>query len=1160
MARLASNYSIEDLIRTPHRFFRSTQLDRDFADPQALEDYCLTGFGLECLASIAEGFGKNSSRRAWRFTGDYGTGKSSFALLLARCAQSAEGGIPKRLLDIITKRSPVLRQRSFVPLLVVGSREPMGRAILRQLSSLILEKYVKLLPAGLKKRVAAASFKSESVSDSEVVELVEAVNAALIERCDTEGLLLILDEAGKFLEHAALHPESQDVLLFQKLAEHSSRSGSKPILTLCLFHVAFGAYASQLSPSAQKEWDKVAGRYEEIAFRQPLEEIATLVASSLRVDVKRIPETLLKAGEEVTKKAQKMRWFGAGSASDGWKSITSEIFPLDPLLLPVALRIFQRFGQNERSLFNFLFSHEIHGLRSFAARKIEDADWLRMPQFFDYVRANFGQRLTQTSYRSHWPVIEAVLDASVELPQIEQETLKCIGLLNLINAEDLRPTEEVIVWATGGSNPARQKAVTHGLRDLLKANRIFFRGPARGYCLWPYSSVDLDKAYDDARQSVSQIPSMAEAVQKLLAYRPLVARRHYIETGSLRYFEVEYVAVRDLSARLKDSVQNRKSDGSIIIALCEDEAERATALKLARHPEVDDDLTLIGVTEPLRQLQGFVLDAKRWEWVSSNTPELNSDRYAREEVARQVAHVGNLLSAQLANFVGLERASAANSLQWFYRGERQRRITRGGELLRELSAICFAVFGEFGPRLHNELLNRQAISAAAAGARIRLIERLLEQSNVAQLGMPQGKHPPEMSMYLSVLRQSRLHQEIGGDWRIRLPAEGDDPANLRHSLGLIKDCLQDHPDKRIALSSIYEKLGSKPYGVRKGVMPLLIAVLYIAHAHEIAFYERGTFVPEVTGDVFLRLTKVPELFELQWCRVEGLRAEVLEKLREALALPTRSSGSTTLLEIVSALCGFAARLPEYGRKTRSVSAPALTVREALLSAREPVKLLLYDLPEACGLPVFEPGQKASLASAQTFVRRLHECLRELEGAYLVLLKRLESRLQIYFRTEGAPPDASRVEIGSRASRLQHHVRESRLVAFCKHLSDTALAGNAWIEALGSQVVRKPPSYWVDSDEIRFETELADLCGLFLRVENLHIGDMPLHQSGLALRVAVTHANGAETAEVIHVAKEDEFRLPSVRRKLAEIFEKEGKIALAAAAQELGRLLQQNKKQ
>jgi hypothetical protein len=56
----------------------------------------------------------------------------------------------------------------------------------------------------------------------------------------------------------------------------------------------FSAYAEQLSQVAQKEWEKVAGRFEELLFNQPLEQTATLVAHALNVRTAQLPRDIIE--------------------------------------------------------------------------------------------------------------------------------------------------------------------------------------------------------------------------------------------------------------------------------------------------------------------------------------------------------------------------------------------------------------------------------------------------------------------------------------------------------------------------------------------------------------------------------------------------------------------------------------------------------------------------------------------------------------------------------------------------------------------------------------------------------------------------------------------------------------------------------------------------
>ena len=72
--------AISDLFQVRSRFVRSVHLERDFRDPDALKGYVLTDAAKSGMERVSGGLAARSSQRAWRVTGDYGSGKSSFAL------------------------------------------------------------------------------------------------------------------------------------------------------------------------------------------------------------------------------------------------------------------------------------------------------------------------------------------------------------------------------------------------------------------------------------------------------------------------------------------------------------------------------------------------------------------------------------------------------------------------------------------------------------------------------------------------------------------------------------------------------------------------------------------------------------------------------------------------------------------------------------------------------------------------------------------------------------------------------------------------------------------------------------------------------------------------------------------------------------------------
>lgn len=1133
---------IVDVYKIKSRFLRSVQLERDFQDSEALSGYIRTDFVQECCDRVGDGLRPKSGRRAWRVTGDYGTGKSSFALLVANALAGRDHRHAPQVVRAFDFKKLDVARPDYLPVLATCSRKPLATSILTALHNAVAAAYkrgVKSKPAEAIERLLKA--KTEP-SDEQIVEAILDAKSQVIADGKCNGLLIIVDELGKFLEFAALSPHRQDVFLLQKLAEAASRSGNEPLFLVCLLHQGFNAYADQLNQSAQREWEKVAGRFEEIIFDQPVEQVGHLITSALNVQVDQIPKAQQTAMRQTMQRAVELGWFGAAQRQP-LVDLAGRLYPLHPTVLPVLIRVFKRFGQNERSLFSFLLSNEPFGLQAFSEQRLQNAEPYRLSNLFDYVRTNFGHKLTVASFRSHWSLIESIIESYATEEPLQVQILKTVGLLNLLN-DDLLATVETVVCAVVGADHEQHGRVRAALEKLQRVKRVLYdRGRGRGLCLWPHTSVDLEKAFDDARRAVHTSQRVASLIKEHLESRPIVARRHYIETGNLRHFDVRYCSIAELPGLL--SAQDDDADGVIIVPLCETVDERRVALEFPKQNEVKARPNwLVAVPQPLSNLAGLVQEVQRWEWVATNTPELNGDKYGREEVSRQRQAAREQLERRIQAQVGFKQFGERTSLAWFHQGKTLE-VKDGRHLLAELSRICDLTF-EDAPHIHNELVNRRSLSSAAAAARMRLIFKMFTDGKSPLLGMNPAKKPPEMSMYLSVLLNTGIHQEHDGAWRIGEPhGNRDKKCHVLPTLRKIRSVVQSEPDARVNISDLFDELRRAPFGVRDGVIPLLLTVFAIAHEQDVAFYKDGSFLREMTGEHMLVLTKQPERFEIQYCKIEGVRAELFEKLLSVLELKPTGERRTELLDVVKPLCVFVAQLPAYVHNTKKLSSTALAVRDAILAAREPSKLLFNDLPKACGFEPF-PANAAASKEVQAFIRGLKSALEELRAAFPDLQARLRKLLREAFDLPGSFQQF-RSALARRAEQVVLSVNEPKLRAFCLRLMDDNLPESDWLESLGSFLALKPPAKWHDAEDDLFVQELAPLATRFHRVESIVFVDGKPSRSGIGIRLAITQANGTEHEQVIHVTADEESLLRELQTQFETLLTKDKRLGLAAAS-------------
>ena len=166
-------------------------------------------------------------------------------MLFRSVSQSRYTSQIRKSLDLSRLRKSDTR---LLPVLITGSREPLAVSLGRSLYGALNETFDTRSKSKVLEDLRAV-FKNPtpSLSDQEALQFLVEANRELITKKRAQGLLVILDELGKFLEYAAFHPDRQDIFLLQRLAELSSRSGKEPIFTVGLLHQGFNAYANQLS-------------------------------------------------------------------------------------------------------------------------------------------------------------------------------------------------------------------------------------------------------------------------------------------------------------------------------------------------------------------------------------------------------------------------------------------------------------------------------------------------------------------------------------------------------------------------------------------------------------------------------------------------------------------------------------------------------------------------------------------------------------------------------------------------------------------------------------------------------------------------------------------------------------------------------------------------
>lgn len=1133
------------------RFKRSVDLVRDFYDAPNIEGYIVTPTARKVLRQISASMREERPERAWTLTGPYGGGKSAFALFashLMRGTEAAIGHLKSTDEELAAEFTP-LESSPFCPILVGGARKPLNVALLEGLAD-GLEAFVRSSP--LKEGAPVSRLEdiesrarevaaNEDVAGELVLELFGEAAGAVSELTGG-GLFVVVDELGKLLEYAALRPDRGDIFILQQLAERASRTAESdraPIFLTTILHQAFERYASHLDRTQREEWQKVQGRFEDIAYVEPADATLRLLAEAIEQRDESAVRPHQSIVSEVVQAAQLPKRFDV----DETERLLRGALPLHPLVGLLVGPLFRRLAQNERSLFAFLASAEPNGFLDVLSREQEggeatSAPLYRLDHLYDYLMTTLGATLFSQNTSKLWAETEAALGRMENPSALSERLLKQIALLNFAGGmAGLSATTDLL----RASSPESDEKIDEELARLADERVVVHRKYNDTYAVWQGSDIDIEEEVEKARSSVSPDTSAAELLRDAVPPAPVAAHRHSYETGTTRAFEVIYAPGDGWREALED--RSGAADGYIIYVLPEESGRREELIETLKE-EVNDPLTFFAVPDDVGSLHEAVYELRCLNWVNDNVEEISGDAAARRELQERQADLEHRVEA-LLNRLLVADDEGRNPCRWIHGGEDFRIGGRRG-LQRRLSEACDETFHQT-PEIRNELLNLREPSPSAVRGQKRLLEAMVigneeKERDPTEERLGIDGTPAEYGLYASIVRATGMHREREeGTWHFTHPFEDEKPGCYA-VWQRIEERFEEADGRPVALDEFYDMLARRPHGLRQGLVPVFLFAYFKANEDEIALYENDTFLQTIDYGTIERLLNTPGNFAMQQVTISGTREDVLRHLAPLVGLPEEERKP---LPFVIRLLREVRGLPPFVRRTSRMSEEAMAVREALYRASDPVSLLFEELPAACniGIDSFLDGSEASDEHIELFVRELQGALREITGAYDALIRDVQQRLGAAFELQGETSGEQRHELAERAQRLEPHVTDGDLKSFVIRATNEVMDTRAWYESLASLLASRPPVKWRDEDIETFKAELRQIARKFTTREPLIFEDeegepdgqeetsdraeMRLHR----IRLGITMLGEPEQETVVNIHPEDEDLVESVANRM-----------------------------
>ena len=1072
---MVSDKMISQLVSINQRYKTSIKIDSQRIDfKNFIDDFVLHGTAINILDTISRDY-SGSAQRAYTLTGPYGSGKSTIALFLSSLlsnnkkervyANQKIGSSLGSLNDFSTRF--VVKKGWHVIKHVCGLESPANAILMSTYKAFNIDfdlNEVKLL--------------SDDECLSEIKKTITKKNSK------SDGVLLLLDEMGKALDYQSR--ANKDLHLFQSLADIAQQSETE-VLLIGFLHQAFTDYAKNKDSVAQKDWAKVQGRYVDLSFNPSIDESLILVGDSIQKAIE-ITDPLESKYKELI--IDVVSTFAHQSRNSIALIKTLPLDPLVSLLLgPISRR---RFSQNERSIFGFLSSHEKFGFRAFLAENytvnVASYQLYSPTNLWDYLHHNLHHLIVTSNDSKAWlEGCDAIYRASQKGADLHVAIIKLIALFTIFGFHHHLHAKREFVIRYFSKLSHEKGEIEQALFDLEAWTVIIYRQKHDALFVFQGSDIDIHTLVLERIEAVSEgvdWTSVCENTQNILA------TAHYHRTGTMRWANTRLISKVDavLLQSLKEVPVTGESFLSYLLPA------NANVEKELLKSGVDLPYASIGKVLSLENLKSVAIELIALEQIAKEEKKINHDLIAKNELKnRTVLAKQNVLK---------ELEIAFKQASWTYEGI----VLKSQPLSVSASEIADEIYYK-APEVLNELVNRSKPSGSANSAIRKLMERMLNHGDERDLGFSDDSFPPEKGIYLSCLKSKGWHCETEEGFTFPRSWSGM-PSSIGNNMrSLWEDGVEfiKSSNDMITMAELYERWMRPPFGLTAGLCKIYGLALLKSLEGQVAFYDLDStkqfiFIPELDIELVTKIYKHPAEAGVRYFKISEIQTHLLDTL--AAATIGNRVTDDTILGIAKHIVKIVHTLPAWVKKTsgegfsketdQGLTNEARAFRNKVISANDPYKLILEDLPSIFGIDLNDKDADTKLAyRLKTAIEDLsaqHDML--LSGFKAIILTSLSAEFDIDLKNRCQ-------QVVSMAQRPNVKELALRIIKYIDNPSK--------FEIIITLAAGTPEKNWTDKHLRNGLDELQNLCIQFRRIESF--GNISQQQFSKPLAFITTDSEG-----------------------------------------------------
>lgn len=708
--------------------------------------------------------------------------------------------------------------------------------------------------------------------NNDIVKLYSGVSSSL-SSFNYSGMLIIFDEFSKFLESSSFNV-TRDLKIIQDFAEVATRSSQKHQINLCcVTHKSLTLYESNKKGNIGLDSFKtVEGRFKEIRFNRSLEENYQIISSTIikKKDSDKIIDAYIKSNEEFYKNILSLSLFDGNIVEN---TLFRGCFPLNPLTAYSLIQISEYVAQNERTLFTFLSDTDDDSFNSFINRN--DSGLFNVDKIYDYFSGLLQKE--ETNYiRNIWYRTESLLS---KIDNIEERSvIKSLAIILMINDSDKLPSSEFILSLASGLNIQTTAKVVNNLID----NHFIRKNILNSLLSFALSSTkQIDDAVEISKKTKFKNIKHDEMINGIIERNYLLPRRYNEENKIIRFFRILFLTEKEFISKTSFNYyfEHDYCDGLVIYLLIDEMTENEIKAAIDNYQD-----SRVIIKFPSQKIDRVFYDSiTRHTCLKDVKNQKGIDEITLSEIDLLIEETENDIKALINSYF--------NNESKYYSVVPNEEKTFNSLLSKVMESIYTEKI-----IFNNELINKKDVTTQYQKAINNVIDWLLKGSKEFIF----SETSPEMSVRRAILdNNDALH--IGSK-----SAE-----TFRKIVEEIKKEVIEKAGNKLSIQCLLEPYTLAPYGIRKGVVPLILTKAISELTDNIILYYQSKEI-ELNSTNLVKASQ-NEKYDIMLSKSSVEQNKYLSKMLKLFGLETVNSFRNDTMRLAHTIKKFFIRLPQIIR-------------------------------------------------------------------------------------------------------------------------------------------------------------------------------------------------------------------------------------------------------